>query len=142
MVAECQRQYQSVESLFGDTGTSTARHITPLLLATSTFLKPKHYCTYLHIFGVYVTQIFFFYNLLIECVCLCVYHPEHHVDDKDGWHPSERQPLQDAAARVRVVASLRCAVPLLPHGVQEAKQIRLPPLHRGRCHHKLVRMRH
>lgn len=85
------------------------------------------------------------YVCLCRCVCVCarVYHPEHHVDGEDSGHPSERQALQDAAARVQVVTSLSRAV-LFPERVQEAGQIRLsgPPLHRGRCRHKWVRMLH
>lgn len=77
------------------------------------------------------------------CVCARVYHPEHHVDGEDSGHPSERQALQDAAARVRVVTSLNRAV-LFSKRVLETGQIGLrgPPLHRGRCRHKQVRMLH
>ncbi len=56
-----------------------------------------------------------------------LYQPQNDVDGEDGGDSSERQALQDAAAGVRAITSLRCAV-LLHQWAQETPHIQL--LHR------------
>lgn len=71
------------------------------------------------------------------------YHPEHHIDGEDRGHASKRQALEDAAAGVRPVASLRGAV-FIPERIQEAESVQLcsRALRRGRSRHQQLSVRH